>query len=283
MWFTMMPPRASRCVNAVVAGILSLFLAASCDENGGPAQTPPPEATKGLGRVIQPEQVAGPAVDWPPPRYDGRKEDRMDLIQKIRRRYGFDDKKVLDALGNVPRHEFVRAGYSDEAYDDRALPIGFGQTISQPYVVAEMTRRLQLTEESRVLEIGTGSGYQAAVLAEITPHVYTIEIVGALAEQAAQRLDRLGYDSVVVKHDDGFYGWSDKAPFDAIIVTAASAMIPAPLIEQLKPGGRMVIPVGPPGGAQWLMLVEKNPEGKVRSKEFMAVRFVPFTRAKTSE
>jgi protein-L-isoaspartate(D-aspartate) O-methyltransferase len=178
----------------------------------------------------------------------------------------------------VPRHEFVPDDRSRSAYEDTPLPIGYGQTISQPHIVAEMTRRLRLAEDSKVLEIGTGSGYQAAVLTEFTPHVFTIEIIEPLAEAARKRLGRLGYGVVRVRHADGYYGWPEEAPFDAIVVTAAAGQIPPPLIEQLAPGGRMVIPVGGRFATQSLMLVQKDEEGRVRSRSLMAVRFVPFVR-----
>lgn len=189
------------------------------------------------------------------------------------------DAAVLDAMRRVPRHRFVSERQAAAAYDDRPLPIGYGQTISQPYIVAIMTGLLQAGPEDRALEIGTGSGYQAAVLAEIVDKVYTIEIVPELAEQARRRLAALGYDNVVVKEGDGYYGWKEHGPFDAIIVTAAASHIPPPLLEQLKPGGRMVIPVGAPFQVQRLMLVEKDEQGKVTQRSVMSVRFVPFTRA----
>ena len=201
------------------------------------------------------------------------------MVRTIRA-YGLKDEAVLVAMAAVPRHEFVPRNQQRMAYADSPLPIGHGQTISQPFIVAEMTRLLNLTPKSRVLEIGTGSGYQAAVLTEFTTHVYSIEIVEPLAKNAADRLDRLGYDVVSVRHGDGYYGWPEKAPFDAVIVTCAAGQIPPPLIQQLAPGGRMVIPVGPPFGLQSLMLVEKGPDGKVRSRSLMRVRFVPFVRGK---
>jgi protein-L-isoaspartate(D-aspartate) O-methyltransferase len=198
------------------------------------------------------------------------------------RAYGLDDAAVLDAMRNIPRHEFVPERHAASAYDNSPLPIGYGQTISQPYMVAEMTRLLDLDPSDRVLEIGTGSGYQAAVLAEFTPHVYTVEIVEPLAESARKRLHRLGYDVVRVRHGDGYYGWQQHAPFDGIIVTCAAGQIPPPLVQQLAPGGRMVIPVGPVYATQSLMLVTKDEQGRVHSRSLMAVRFVPLRRTDVS-
>ena len=190
------------------------------------------------------------------------------------------DAKVLDAMRTVKRHLFVPESQVEQAYLDKPLPIGHGQTISQPYIVATMTEMLQVDENSRVLEIGTGSGYQAAVLAEIVDQVYTIEIVEPLAAQGRKNLDAAGYGTVVSRPGDGYFGWAEHAPFDAIVVTAAAAHIPPPLVEQLRPGGRMVIPVGPPFQTQSLMLVEKQADGTVVQRNLMPVRFVPLTRAK---
>jgi protein-L-isoaspartate(D-aspartate) O-methyltransferase len=183
---------------------------------------------------------------------------------------------VLRAMRTVPRHEFVLAEYLDMAYADRPLPIGYGQTISQPYIVAAMTELLKLRRGDRVLEIGSGSGYQAAILAELTDEVYTVEIIDELYERASATLKRLGYDSVKFKHADGYYGWEEHAPYDAIIVTAAPDHIPQPLVTQLKDGGRLVIPVGPPGSYQTLWLIEKHGD-KTVSKQIMGVAFVPLT------
>ncbi|WP_339704501.1 protein-L-isoaspartate(D-aspartate) O-methyltransferase [uncultured Kriegella sp.] len=189
------------------------------------------------------------------------------------------DTATLAAMRKVLRHEFVPENIRDMAYADRALSIGFDQTISQPYMVAAMTQELKLKPGSKVLEIGTGSGYQAAVLAEITDSIYTIEIVESLGKLAKERLKRLGYDAVLVKLGDGYHGWPEKAPFDAIVVTAGAETIPLPLVEQLKEGGRMIIPIGPHNGVRQLIRVVKR-NGKIKTKEMMAVRFVPFTRIK---
>jgi len=197
---------------------------------------------------------------------------------RVIRDYGLVDASVLRAMAAVPRHAFVPRRQQSEAYDDTPLPIGYGQTISQPYIVAEMTRQLRLKPGDKVLEVGTGSGYQAAVLTEFTPNVFTIEIIEPLATAAMERLRRLGYTTVRVRHGDGYNGWPEEAPFDGIIVTCAVGQIPPPLVEQLAPGGRMVIPVGPPYAVQSLMLVEKDADGTVRSRSLMPVRFVPLVR-----
>ena len=185
--------------------------------------------------------------------------------------------RVLEVMGEVPRHEFVPEHLRDSAYDDRPLPIGFGQTISQPYIVALMTDLLVVEPGDVVLEVGTGSGYQAAVLASLDARVFTIEIVPQLAAAANDRLRKLGYDKVRVKAGDGYYGWQEEAPFDGIVVTAAASHIPPPLIGQLRAGGRMVIPVGGPFFVQQLMLVEKRADGTVQSRQLLPVRFVPLT------
>jgi protein-L-isoaspartate(D-aspartate) O-methyltransferase len=223
-------------------------------------------------------QATRPLPPWKPPKFTARQADRDGMVRVIRRLYLLRDQAVLDAMAAVPRHEFVPGRDSSLAYADTPLPIGHGQTISQPYMVAEMTRLLELTKGAKVLEIGTGSGYQAAVLTHFTRHVYTIEIVKPLAEAAAGRLKRLGYRVVQVRTGDGYYGWKQAGPFDAIIVTCAAGSIPPPLIKQLAPGGRMVIPVGSPLAIQNLMLVTKDKDGKVRSRSQMAVRFVPLLR-----
>jgi protein-L-isoaspartate(D-aspartate) O-methyltransferase len=219
---------------------------------------------------------------------DADSADRLDMvrvIEAIAREVGGgatpgvlgDD--VLDAMRRTPRHAFVPSHLRSLAYADRPLPIGYGQTISQPYIVAVMTDLLRLAPGGRVLEVGTGSGYQAAVLAELGHEVYTIEIVPALAQQAAERMPELGYDKVSVREGDGYYGWPGAAPFDGIVVTAASQQIPPPLIDQLKPGGRMVIPVGAAFLTQQLMLVEKLADGTVRTEALLPVSFVPLTRS----
>ena len=184
---------------------------------------------------------------------------------------------VLAAMGRVERHEFVPEALRHRAYEDRPLPIGYGQTISQPYIVALMTDLLEPAPGARLLEVGTGSGYQAAVLAELGLEVYTIEIVPELGEQAAARLKRLGYGTAATRVGDGYNGWPEGAPFDGIVVTAAAGHVPPPLIAQLKPGGRMVIPVGPAFMVQQLVLVTKAKDGTLRTRQLLPVRFVPLT------
>ncbi|OGS01231.1 MAG: protein-L-isoaspartate O-methyltransferase [Elusimicrobia bacterium RBG_16_66_12] len=185
--------------------------------------------------------------------------------------------RVIAAMGTVERHRFVPAALSAAAYHNRPLPIGHGQTISQPFIVALMTELLKVKPGDKALEIGTGSGYQAAVLAEIAKSVYTIEIIEPLGEEASRRLKSLGYRNVATRVGDGYYGWPEAAPFDAIMVTAASSHVPPPLIKQLKPGGRMVIPLGTQFMTQSLMLVEKQKDGSVTSRQMLPVRFVPLT------
>ena len=185
---------------------------------------------------------------------------------------------VLNAMTDVPRHRFVPKYQEHRAYEDRPLPIGHGQTISQPFIVALMTELLQVDRNAKVLEIGTGSGYQAAVLAQLVETVCTIEIIPELAETATARLNDVGYDNVRTRIGDGYYGWPDCGPFDGIMVTAAAGHVPPPLVEQLKPGGRMVIPIGGVFGPQYLTLIEKTVGGKLKTRQLLPVRFVPFTR-----
>jgi protein-L-isoaspartate(D-aspartate) O-methyltransferase len=203
-------------------------------------------------------QIAGPE--------DGRKPIR--------------DSAVLEAMRATPRHAFVPNAYRPLAYQDTPLPIGHDQTISQPYMVALMTEQLRLTPDSKVLEIGTGSGYQAAVLAHLTPYVYTIEIVKPLAERARRTLTEQGYRDVHCRTGDGYKGWPDAAPFDGIIVTCAAEDLPQPLWEQLKPGGRIVIPTGKASEIQRLVVITKTPDGNRRTETVTAVRFVPLVREK---
>ena len=187
------------------------------------------------------------------------------------------DPRVIAAMEKVPRHLYVPADMQRNAYDNRPLPIGHGQTISQPYIVALMTDLLRVKPGDVVFELGTGSGYQAAVLAELVNQVYTIEIIPPLAKQADERLVKLGYRNIRVKIADGYYGWEEQAPFDAIIVTASAGHIPPSLVKQLKRGGRMVIPVGAPFMIQDLMLVERQADGSITSRSILPVSFVPVT------
>ena len=187
------------------------------------------------------------------------------------------DPRVMSVMGRVERHKFVPVSEQSWAYANRPLPIGHGQTISQPYIVALMTDLIGADPGDRVLEIGTGSGYQAAVLAETGAEVFTIEIIGPLAAEASKRLQDLGYDKIKTRHGDGYYGWEEEAPFEAIVVTAAADHIPPPLIRQLKPGGVMVIPVGSRFLVQQLVLVNKDDAGGVTTRQILPVRFVPLT------
>ena len=191
---------------------------------------------------------------------------------------GFDP-AVLEAMRRVPRHALVPAEVRDEAYRDQPVPIGFGQTISQPFIVALMTDLLEVDSRDTVLEIGTGSGYQAAILARVAGEVHSIEIVPALGERAADTLRSLGYANVETRVGDGYYGWPERAPFDGIVVTAAASHIPPPLVEQLAPGGRMVIPIGAAFATQQLILVGKRLDGTLTTRQLLPVRFVPLTRA----
>jgi protein-L-isoaspartate(D-aspartate) O-methyltransferase len=211
------------------------------------------------------------------PAFAERVVERARMVQQDIAEAGVRDRNVLSAMQTVPRHAFVRPSDWRRAYANHPLPIGLNQTISQPYIVAYMTEYLRLRPDSKVFEVGTGSGYQAAVCAEIAREVYTVEILEDLARSAKERLKELGYRNVTVKAGDGYYGWKEKGPFDAIIITAAAGLVPPPLIEQLKPGGRMVVPRGSPYGSQWLVLITKDNKGKVRSRRLLPVRFVPMT------
>jgi protein-L-isoaspartate(D-aspartate) O-methyltransferase len=202
---------------------------------------------------------------------------RMEMVEQQIRQRGVSDERVLEAMRTVPRERFVPADQTDRAYDDSPLPIGFSQTISQPYIVAHMTEALGVLPGHTVLEVGTGSGYQAAVLGRLGGEVYTIEIVPELASRAQSVLKELGYSNVHVRAGDGYGGWPEQAPFDRIMVTAAPDEIPQPLLDQLAPGGRLVIPVGEQGATQWMTVVEKSERGLVERRT-IPVQFVPFTR-----
>ncbi len=205
------------------------------------------------------------------------KAAREKMVNSQIKARGIQNRLTLAAMQTVPRHKFVPEKLLSSAYFDSPLPIGYGQTISQPYIVAFMTETIKPKKDFKVLEIGTGSGYQAAILANIVDSVFTIEIVKALYDQAKMRLNELNYHNIFVKNADGYYGWEEKGPFDAIVVTAAAEFVPPPLIAQLKDGGRMIIPVGTPFTTQQLLLIEKK-KGKIKTKNLMFVRFVPFTR-----
>jgi len=189
------------------------------------------------------------------------------------------DQKVLEAMLAVPRHLFVDPSHVDRAYGDYPLPIGYGQTISQPYIVALMTEMLEVSPGQKVLEVGTGSGYQAAVFSLLVRDVYSVEIIHALGRQAAERLKRLRYDNVHIRIADGYYGWEEEGPFDRIIVTCASTLVPPPLLKQLRAGGKMCIPVGGQYAVQYLTMVEKSEEGRITMRKTLPVRFVPLTRS----
>ncbi len=203
---------------------------------------------------------------------------RSRLVTRLREK-GIKEESVLAAIESTPRHIFIDEGMAHRAYEDTALPIGHGQTISQPYIVALMTDLIDVTAESVVLEIGTGSGYQAAILSRLVRQVYTVEKIPELAELARQRLKTLGYDNIEVCSGSGYHGWKEKAPFDAIVVTAAATHVPQSLIDQLKPGGRMVIPVGLPYMHQELMLLIKSKSGATHTESVLGVSFVPFVVA----
>ena len=271
-------PSPGRCARgrpvfgALCAGLLTVLLVGL----GGTLRTPDRRhavfATETTGT-----QTPSTTLQWERPRFDEREDERRGMVLDQIGARGVDDPAVLAAMGHVPRHRFVLPHHSKDAYRDSPLPIGYGQTISQPYVVAFMTELLGVEPGDRVLEIGTGSGYQAAVLSELTPSVFTIEIIDALGTEASGRLASLGYGTIRTKVADGYFGSEENAPFDAIIVTCAAGHIPPPLIEQLKPSGRMVIPVGPVYDVQYLILVTKNEEGEIRSERLLPVRFVPMT------
>ena len=247
-----------------------------CGNDGTAAGDPADEnVPRSTASIPIKSSTTKPGVTWTPPKSTDRQEERDEMVAKVRDYYGITDKGVLEALSAAPRHEFVDLKVSPEAYHDSPKPIAYGQLISQPFIVAKMTMELQLKPTSRVLEIGTGSAYQAAILSYFTEHVYSIEIIKPLADDAGARLTKLGYDCVQTRCGDGFNGWPEAAPFDAIIVTCAAGQIPPPLIKQLAPGGRMMIPVGPPFANQSLMLVEKDADGSVRSRSLENVRFVP--------
>ncbi|MFH1746604.1 MAG: protein-L-isoaspartate(D-aspartate) O-methyltransferase [Planctomycetota bacterium] len=248
----------------------------------------PPPATEEQTPTTQESATTQPVTRdaegrlvWPRPRFKERESPRERMVRALMRsgpfRRAVPDREVMDALRAVPRHKFVPASQLDRAYNDTPLPIGHGQTISQPYIVALMTDLLELEAGDKVLEIGTGSGYQAAVLTELTPYVFSIEIIKPLHEQARECFSQLDYKTLRTKLADGYDGWPEEAPFDAIIVTCAAGHVPPPLWEQLKPGGRMVIPVGSVHDVQRLLVLTKRPDGKRQSKNILPVRFVPMT------
>ena len=248
---------------AVGGGLVALQL--NCSRAG----QPPAQSTEPADRSAQ-SQPAADRVEEP-----RHATARRRMVERDLRGRDITDAKVLEAMGRIARHRFMPQALADSAYADHPLPIGHGQTISQPYIVALMTQLARCKPESRALDIGTGSGYQAAVLGELCKEVYSIEILKPLADEARKRLTDLGYKNVTVRHGDGYRGWPEHAPFDVIIVAAAPAEVPQPLVEQLAPGGRLVIPVG--RFFQQLMVIEKDKDGTVRRKPNIPVRFVPMT------
>jgi len=239
---------------------LALLLITACGASNTPAAATEPDSTAVLTAMPQEAYAA----------------EREALVERTIEGRGVTTPAVLEAMRAVPRHRFVPDPYIDQAYADHPLPIGYGQTISQPYIVALMTEALEPEPDDRVLEVGTGSGYQAAVLATIVDQVYTVEIVPQLAESAAARLEALGYENVKVTQGDGYFGWEAVAPFDAIVVTAAPDHLPQPLVGQLKEGGHIVIPIGPPGGYQSLWRFTRV-DGELEAENLGGVRFVPLT------
>lgn len=217
------------------------------------------------------------------PTADSEETRRTSLVDTGIIGMGIEEESVIAAMRTVPRHIFVPDEFQDQAYANHPLPIGFGQTISQPYIVALMTEAAEVEAGDTVLEIGTGSGYQAAVLAEIVDQVYSIEIIEALAERARADLQEAGYENVEVHHADGYFGWPEHAPYDAILVTAAPDHVPQPLVQQLKIGGHLIIPVGPVGGVQTLWRVTRTSETDADTKNLGDVRFVPLTRSEEQE
>ena len=280
---------------------LALLVCFGCTESGGGMAADEGEPSARTGKAPKPEQDEAESSDAEAEKEEKEKEEqeqekerlapthdhkafkerlkeRQEMVSTQIQRYEVKDEKALAAMRTVPRHAFVRPDDTDLAYADRPLPIGYGQTISQPFIVGYMTDKMQLDDKKKVLEIGTGSGYQAAVAAEIACQVYSIEIIHPLGKSAEKRLADLGYRNVTTKVGDGYFGWEEHGPFDAIIVTAASPDVPPPLVKQLKRGGRMIIPVGGPFATQYLILVLKDADGKVTSQQLLPVAFVPFRR-----
>jgi protein-L-isoaspartate(D-aspartate) O-methyltransferase len=251
--------------------ILAAHLICSCGPRAAPTATPLPVLV-----TVRPSITPSPRETASTPTSDSFTAARLRMVANQIQARGVSDPSVLAAMKAVPRHLFVPDEWLLRAYDDTPLPIGYGQTISQPHMVAQMTELLAVRPGDRVLEVGTGSGYQAAILAEMGMEVYSIEIIEALATQASDRLGDMGYPNLTLRHADGYYGWEEHAPFDAIVVTCAPDHVPTPLVQQLADDGRMVLPVGPPGGYQSLWLLEKRGD-EVQSTNLGWVRFVPLT------
>jgi protein-L-isoaspartate(D-aspartate) O-methyltransferase len=272
-----LPARAAHpapALLAALAAVAALTLAA-CTSERPAAPEAPPLANHGSAPAPASAIGAGAAGAAAAAEFSERQDERDAMVAGQIAARGVRAPRVLAALRRVPRHAFVPASRRASAYDDRPLPIGEGQTISQPYIVALMTEAAEVEPGDKVLEVGTGSGYQAAVLAEIASDVRSIELLEPLASRARAALDRLGYGAVRTRVGDGYKGWPDAAPFDAILVTAAPPEVPPALVEQLAKGGRLVLPVGPDGEVQTLVRLKKREDGTLERSEFGAVRFVP--------
>ncbi|HSG15338.1 MAG TPA: protein-L-isoaspartate(D-aspartate) O-methyltransferase [Anaerolineae bacterium] len=262
----------------VLTWVLSLLFLVACTSKLEPAPEPEPGPGPATEQVTPVTAAESTAMAVPSPTADQYAPQRQEMVKNGVIDWGITDEAVIEVMGVVPRHAFVPEEVLSLAYNNHPLPIGYGQTISQPYIVALMTESVELSPSDRVLEIGTGSGYQAAVLSRLVDQVYSVEIIEPLAQRAEAALESVGYDNVTVRHDDGYFGWQEHAPYDAIVVTAAPDHIPQPLVEQLEIGGRMVIPVGPVGGFQTLWLLTRTSEEEVQTRNLGGVRFVPFTR-----
>jgi len=267
-----------RLLAALLSAVLLPTLATACAPAASPEPAAAPTATALISNAGAATDLAQAKLAPSPTPVDPYAAPREEMVELQLEGRDVSDPAVLAAMRTVPRHEFVPAEVREMAYNDHPLPIGYGQTISQPYIVALMTELIDLQPGERVLEIGTGSGYQAAILAQLTDQVYTIEIIPELAEQAQATFERLGYDQIEAKQGDGYWGWEEVAPFEAIIVTAAPDHVPQPLVNQLADGGKMVIPIGPPGGYQSLWVLERQGEEILRYN-WGGVRFVPLTRS----
>ena len=255
----------------LVLSLIGLLALSGC--KSPPDDSNPPEAAN----TAEPQSESAPSD----PMAVARAEERRTMVRRQLAARDINDEKVLRAMRQVPRHRFVPERWQSRAYADSPLPIGHGQTISQPYIVAAMTQALDLSPDHKVLEIGTGSGYQAAILGEIAGEIYSIEIVCQLADRARKTLDALEYDNISIRCADGYKGWPEHAPFDRIIVTAAPPEIPRALVDQLKPGGRMILPVGE--RLQALKVLRKNEDGTVEQVELMKVRFVPMVHGEDAD